>query len=112
MPEKKKEEKVIDRLLLFVEWAKKGGMVKSRKVFEENCGLSSNYLYNTQYLTKKSIGSDIIAKIHNAYPMLNLIWLITGKGSMIELQPDDGYKAAYLDLKKKVDDLKKRINKI
>lgn len=107
-----KEERVIDRLLAFVEWAKAGNMVKSRNEFEKKCGLSYNYLYNTQFMTKSSIGCDQIAKIHNCFPMLNVTWAITGKGSMIEMAPDEGYKEAYNSLKKQVRDLKKMINKI
>lgn len=106
------EERVIDRLLRFVDWAKAGNMVKSRNEFEKKCGLSYNYLYNTQFMTKSSIGCDQIAKIHNCFPMLNVTWAITGKGSMIEMAPDEGYKEAYNSLKKQVRDLKKMINKI
>ena len=102
----KKEERVIDRLLAFVEWAKKGKMVKSRIEFEKKCGLSYNYLYNTQFMTKSSIGVDQIAKIHEAFPMMNITWVITGKGSMLEMQPDEGYKQAYEDLKKKLEKVK------
>lgn len=107
-----KEERVIDRLLAFVEWAKKGNMVKSRLEFEKKCGLSNNYLYNTQFMTKSSIGVDNIAKIHNAFPMLNLTWAITGKGSMIEMEPDEGYREAYEALRKQVRELKRMIDKI
>lgn len=107
-----KDERVIDRLLAFADWAKAGNMVKSRNEFEKKCGLSTNYLYNTQFMTKSSIGCDQIAKIHNAYPMLNITWVVTGKGSMIELQPDEGYKEAYDNLRKEVDKLKKLIEKM
>ena len=105
-----KEERVIDRLLVFVEWAKKGGMVKSRVEFEKRCGLSYNYLYNTQFMTKSSIGVDQLAKIHNTFPMMNMTWVITGKGSMIVMEPDEGYKLAYEELKKKLEKLKTYIN--
>lgn len=105
-----KEERVIDRLLAFVEWAKAGKMVSSRIEFEKRCGLSYNYLYNTQFMTKSSIGVDQIAKIHNAFPMLSLTWAITGKGSMIVMEPDEGYKQAYDDLRKKIEKLKKEFD--
>ncbi len=110
--DKIKGERVIERLLKFVEWAKDGKLVKSRMEFEQKCGLSYNYLYNTQYMAKRSVGCEMIAKIHEAFPMLNLTWVITGKGSMITMQPDEGYKAAYEELKKKVDSLKRTINKM
>ena len=107
-----KDERVIDRLLQFSEWAKEGKLVKSRMEFEQKCGLSYNYLYNTRYMTKRGVGCEMVAKIHEAFPMLNLVWVITGKGSMITMQPDEGYKAAYEDLKKKVESLKKVIKKM
>lgn len=107
-----KEERVIDRLLAFVEWAKKGGMCKSRTEFERKCGLSNNYLYNTQFMTKSSIGVDQLAKIHNAYPMMNMTWVITGKGSMLQMEPDEGYKTAYDELRKKIEKLKKDISEL
>ena len=107
-----KEERVIDRLLQFVEWAKAGNMVKNRVEFEKRCGLSYNYLYNTQFMTKSSIGCDMIARIHDAFPMLNVTWAITGKGSMIEMQPDEGYKEAYDNLRKEIEKLKKIVAKL
>lgn len=107
----KKDERVIDRLLTFVEWAKEGKMVKSRMEFERRCGLSYNYLYNTQFM-KSGTGCEQVAKIHDAFPMLNLTWVITGKGAMIETMPDEGYREAYEELRKKIDRLKKDIEKL
>jgi hypothetical protein len=49
---------------------------------EKNCGLSNGYLAN-HLKAKGSIGSEILEKISLAYPELNLVWLITGKGKMI-----------------------------
>ena len=107
-----KEERLIDRLLAFVEWAKDGKIVKSRSEFEKKCGLSNNYLYNTQFMTKRSIGTDVLQKIHAAFPMLNLTWVIMGKGSMIDVEPDEGYREAYDNLRKQVRDLKRFLDKI
>ena len=107
-----KEERLIDRLLMFVEWAKAGKMVRSRTEFEKRCGLSYNYLYNTQFMTKKSIGTDVLQKIHSAFPMLNLTWVIMGKGSMIDVTPDEGYRVAYENLRRQVRELKRLAEKI
>lgn len=107
-----KEERLIDRLLAFVEWAKAGNMVKSRSEFEKRCGLTNNYLYNTQFMTKKSIGTDVLKKIHAAFPMLNLTWVIMGKGSMIDVTPDEGYREAYENLRRQVRELKRLMDKI
>ena len=102
-----KEERLIDRLLRFVDWAKKGGLVKSRLEFEERCGLSHNYLYNTQFMTKKSIGTDVLRKIRKAFPMINLTWVIMGEGAMIDTRPDEDYKQAYENLLKKMAEMRK-----
>lgn len=106
------EERTIDRLIKFVDWLKAGKVIKSRSEFERKCGLSYNYLYNTMFTTKSSIGSDQLAKMYDAFPMLNIKWIITGKGAMIESVPEDGYKQAYEDLRKKLDKLKKEMDKI
>lgn len=107
-----KEERVIDRLLAFVDWAKKGRLVKSRTEFERRCGLSPNYLYNTQFMTKKSLGTDVLQRIHAAYPMLNLTWVIMGKGPMIYTEPDEGYRQAYEEMKKKIEKIRKELDEI
>lgn len=107
-----KEERLIDRLMAFVEWAKAGNLVNSRSEFERMCGLTNNYLYNTQFMTKKSIGTDVLKKIHAKFTMLNLTWVIMGTGPMIQMEPDEGYKEAYESLRKKLDALKKTINEI
>jgi hypothetical protein len=39
--------------------------------------------------------------------MLNLTWVITGKGAMISHTPDEGYREAYEELKKKMDEIAK-----
>ena len=102
-----KQERVIDRLLAFAEFCKKGKMCKTRNDFERICGLTHNYLYNTKVNAKTSVGSDAIAKIHDKFPMLNLTWVITGKGSMITHEPDEGYREAYGILQKKIEEMRK-----
>jgi len=47
-----------------------------QNAFEAICGISNGYISKV----KSSIGSDIISKISDAYPDLNIVWLITGKG--------------------------------
>lgn len=47
--------------------------------FEERVGFSNGYINNV-----KSIGSDKLNKIITEYPLLNLEWLITGKGEMFK----------------------------
>lgn len=108
----KNKAQVIDRLLMFVEWAKEGGLVRSRTDFEKQCGLSKNYLYNTQLLTKSSIGTDKLEMIYKEFPMINLVWVITGKGAMITSKPDNGYKNAYTELQKQLKLLQKQLDEI
>ena len=69
--------RLIERLYQFIEH--KG---LSAYAFERSCELSNGYL-KKQLKGGGSVGSDVLEKIHQAYPDLSLIWLITGKGGMI-----------------------------
>lgn len=69
--------RLIERLYQFIEY--KG---LSAYAFERSCEFSNGYL-KKQLKGGGSVGSDILEKIHQAYPDLSLIWLITGKGNMI-----------------------------
>lgn len=102
----KKEEKAIDRLCKFADWCVEGKLCKARRSFEIMCGLANNYLYNAQTLSKGNIGIDNLAKIHDIFPMLNVTWVITGKGKMISMIPDEGYKEAYENVLKKLEEIK------
>ena len=77
------EERVIDRLLAFVEWAKAGKLVKSRSEFERLCGLKNNYLYNTQFMTKKSIGTDVLSRIHKKFSRIHIGVELINSGPII-----------------------------
>lgn len=50
--------------------------------FEHTCNISNGYLHK-QFKGKGTIGSDIVEKIHRAFPELNMSWVITGKAGMI-----------------------------
>jgi hypothetical protein len=69
--------RLIERLYQFIEH--KG---LSAYAFERSCEFSNGYL-KKQLKGGGSVGSDILEKIHHAYPELSLIWLITGRGDMI-----------------------------
>lgn len=77
--------RVIDRLNQYLE-------VKgvSAYAFERACGVANGYL-GKQLKGKGSIGSDILEKVWQKYPDLNLAWLITGNGKMLVRRP---YKIA------------------
>lgn len=107
-----KEETVINRMMQFAEWCKATKRCKSKSDFERKCGLTHNYLYNTTINTKSNVGVDHIAKIHKVFPELNIVWVITGKGSMLvndSEKPDEGYREAYKALLDKLSMLKAMI---
>ncbi|MDE3252798.1 MAG: hypothetical protein KGO92_08320, partial [Bacteroidota bacterium] len=58
----------------------------SAYAFEHSCGLSNGYL-GKQLKGRGSVGSEILEKIKEIYPDLSLIWLVTGKGSMLVSLP-------------------------
>jgi len=72
--------KTIDRLVEFISYA---GL--SARQFDLSIGASNGYTLRMKK-NHASIGSDVIENIVRTYPQLNLIWLITGKGEM--LNPD------------------------
>lgn len=63
----------IDRLKLFIK-----SKVLGQTKFEERVGFSRGYISKV----KTSIGADKLSNIVEAFPDLNLDWLITGKGKM------------------------------
>lgn len=50
--------------------------------FERNIHLSNGY-YAKQLKNLGSVGSDILIKIHNHFPDLNILWVLTGNGQML-----------------------------
>ncbi len=54
----------------------------SAYAFEHQCQLSNGYL-GKQIKGKGTVGSDILEKIKHHYPDVSIIWLLTGKGSML-----------------------------
>ena len=69
--------RIIDRLLSYL--AAKRITAYS---FERNCKVANGYL-KKQHRGKGSIGSDILERIHQNYFDINLVWLITGEGEML-----------------------------
>ena len=70
-----------DRIMQFIELK---GITRNK--FETSCGLPVRYVSNIG----KSIQSDAIKKIILTYPEINLQWLITGEGEI--LNQNDGIK--------------------
>ena len=70
--------RLTDRLLSYLEFKN-----ISVYAFEKNCEVANGYL-GKQMRGKGTVGSDILEKIADKYPDLNLVWLITGKGKMLQ----------------------------
>lgn len=54
----------------------------SARQFDISIGASNGYTLRMKK-NSASIGSDVIENIIQTYPQLNLIWLITGEGEML-----------------------------
>lgn len=57
--------------------------------FEHTCEISNGYL-GKQLKGKGAVGSDILERIKENYTDLSLIWLVTGKGTMLLSLPNAG----------------------
>ena len=103
----------IARLAMFARWAKQAKMCKSYSDFERMCGLSPQYLNNVRFNTiRGNCTADIINKVYKVFPMLNIVWVVTGKGSMFTEAPQQGYREAYEELSKELAKIKKIVNEI
>jgi repressor LexA len=51
--------------------------------FEQTVKLSNGY-FQKQLRNKGSIGSDILIKVSDKYNDLNILWVLTGEGSMLK----------------------------
>lgn len=86
----------IDRLAIFLKYIN----IRPR-AFEKSVQVANGYL-SRQIKNKGSIGSTILEKIHKNYKQLNIIWVLTGEGSMLNDQfIDTSKQIAISNLKKK-----------
>ena len=69
--------KTINRIVEFINH--KGMSVRQ---FDISIGAANGYTLRMEK-NNASVGSDVIERIVKTYPKLNLVWLITGKGSML-----------------------------
>ena len=65
---------IIERIKQFAEYKE-----VSMRRFCEIAGIA-----NGGFIKVKSVGSENLSKIFNAFPDINLTWLITGKGEMLD----------------------------
>lgn len=76
--------RLIERLYQYI--AYKG---LSFYAFERGCGMANGYL-KKQFKGKGTVGSDMLEKLHQKHTDLSLMWLITGKGAMLDEQAVSG----------------------
>jgi hypothetical protein len=70
--------KPIERIALFIHFKK-----ITPHAFEQKIDLSNGY-FSKQLKHLGSVGSDILIKIHQAYPELDILWVLTGEGQMLK----------------------------
>lgn len=91
---------VVKRIKKYIDF--KGVTVQK---FEVNVGYS-NGAFGSQLKNDKSIGSDKIENILNAYPEINPEWLLTGRGEMLRAKEDMRHADPHeSDLLKKINEL-------
>lgn len=98
--EELKEATPIMRLREFVKWSQLNGLCKSENDFERQCSLSPKYIANNMHSGKGNIGTEMLGRIIRMYPQLNLAWICTGEGPMLnqggEVRDHNAdYKQAY-----------------
>ena len=83
--------KPIERLNIYLQFKK-----ISPHCFEKKIILSNGY-FAKQLRNLGSVGSDILIKIHDHYKDVNILWVLTGEGSMIQEQTDECLMAMQVD---------------
>ncbi len=105
----------IQRLRKFVQWAQLHGYCKSEFDFERQCSLSPKYISNNYHTGKGNIGTEMLSRITDAFPQLNLTWLCTGKGGMTfhtDESINEDYKQAYEGAMLQVEALNRLLKKL
>lgn len=70
--------KPIERIAMYLQFR-----TISPHAFEKKIELSNGY-FSKQLKHLGSVGSDILIKIHLAYPDLAILWILTGEGQMLK----------------------------
>ncbi|MEN9382809.1 MAG: hypothetical protein RI940_1692 [Bacteroidota bacterium] len=105
--------KPIERIAIYLQFK-----TISPHSFERNINLSNGY-YAKQLKNLGSVGSDILIKVHNHYPDLNILWVLTGDGQMIAESDSNGsisnnedYPMRYISDNKKLKLLESDLEKL
>jgi hypothetical protein len=105
--------KPIERIAIYLQFK-----TISPHSFERNINLSNGY-YAKQLKNLGSVGSDILIKVHNHYPDLNILWVLTGDGQMIAESDSTGsisniedYPMRYISDNKKLKLLESDLEKL
>lgn len=105
--------KPIERIAIYLQFK-----TISPHSFERNINLSNGY-YAKQLKNLGSVGSDILIKVHNHYPDLNILWVLTGDGQMIAEHDSalssanaDDYPMRYISDNKKLKVLESDLEKL
>lgn len=61
----------------------------------KNIGVSYSKIYDIQREKTEKISGDIANAIATAYPQYNVLWLLTGEGTMLKSNKGDGPKISY-----------------
>lgn len=86
---KQNVERPVDRIKNLSKWLIDNEVLKSVYAFEHLCGLSDHYIKNLNATEKGNPGVDIVAKIYDKIPLVDLEWLVTGKGKMFKVKGTD-----------------------
>lgn len=79
---------IVSRLKVFL---KQNGIANSQ--FADTCEIPRPTLSQLLNGRNKKVSDEIITKIHNAYPALNILWLMFGDGDMIVPNANTPYPA-------------------
>jgi len=75
--------KAIDRILFLIK-----SMGMSVRQFDISIGASNGYTLRMNK-NRASVGSDVLEKIVEKYPKVNLNWLVTGRGTMFQTEDEE-----------------------
>ncbi len=70
---------VIDRLVQFINYT---GLSSSQ--FADKTGIPRPSLSQMLHGRNKSVNNQVLTKLHTSFPALNILWLLFGKGDMLQ----------------------------